>query len=205
MVDRPLSDEILAKAAKEGDTRAFEELFERYKKPVLNFIYRLIGNKETAEEVAQEVFMKAYDNLKIYDPDRKFSTWFYTIARNLAKNSLRDRKYFRDVSLEEPVFAEGEEIRLKDVIADSSASPDAIARDEELANEAQKVLDSLPLELKEVVTLVSVQGMTYQEAADILGCSVGNIANRLEEAKALFMKKLGIGHIRGKGSESHGS
>jgi RNA polymerase sigma-70 factor (ECF subfamily) len=149
--------------------------------------------------------MKAYDNLKIYDPDRKFSTWFYTIARNLAKNSLRDRKYFRDVSLEEPVFGEAEEIRLKDVIADPSAAPDRIAENEELANEAQKALDALPLELREVVTLVSVQGLTYQEAADILGCSVGNISNRLDEAKELFMKKLGISKMRGKGSDGHGS
>ncbi|MBN1354401.1 MAG: RNA polymerase sigma factor, partial [Candidatus Omnitrophica bacterium] len=101
------SDEKLASMAKEGQRYAFEELFNRYKKPILNFIYRLIGQRETAEEVTQEVFIKIYNNLDMFIPDRKFTPWLYTIARNLAKNALRDRKYFRDVSLEQAV-SEGE-------------------------------------------------------------------------------------------------
>lgn len=191
MVDRA-SDEILARMAKEGDTKAFEELFARYKRPILNFIYRLIGNKETAEEVAQEVFIKAYKNLDIFDPSRRFSPWLYTIARNLAKNALRDRKYFRDISLEKTISAEDRIIRLKDVIADPKASPDLIAEDKELAETAQKVLDSLPLKYREIITLCSVQGLTYKEAAAILGCSPATVGTRLNKAKILFMKKLGI-------------
>lgn len=192
MPDR-LPDEILVTKAKEGDIHAFEELFNRYKKAILNFIYRLIGNRETAEEVAQEVFLKAYNNLDIFDPERKFSTWLYTIARNLAKNAIRDRRYFRDVSLEESVIGEDEVIKLKDVIADPNARPDLIAQDEELAEEAQKILDSLPLEYKEVITLCSIQGLTYSEAAKIIGCSIASVSVRLNKAKALFMKRLGIG------------
>lgn len=188
-----LPDEILAKMAREGDANAFEHIFERYKKPILNLIYRLIGNRETAEEVAQEAFMKAYNNLHVFDINKKFSTWLYTIARNLAKNSLRDKKYFRDVSLEKEVFEEDEVIRLKDVIADKAATPDKIAQDEELEREAQKVLDSLPLKYKEVIALCSVQGLTYEQAAAILGCSIASISIRMEEAKTLFMKRLGLG------------
>lgn len=190
MVDNP-SDELLAGMAKGGDATAFEKLFHRYKKPILNFIYRLIGNRETAEEVAIEVFMKAYNNLDIFDPERKFSTWIYTIARNLSKNALRDRRYFRDVSLEEPVSAKDEVLRLKDLIADPNASPDVIAQDNELAEEAQKILDSLPAKYKEVIALCSMQGLPYQEAAAILGISVASVSIRLNEAKNLFMKKLG--------------
>lgn len=200
MVDRP-SDELLAKKAKEGDMNAFEELFNRYKKAILNFIYRLIGNKETAEEVAQETFLKAYNNLDIFDPDRKFSTWVYTIARNLAKNAIRDKRYFRDVSLEKAVFEEEEIVRLKDIIADPKAGPDTIAEDEELAAEAQKVLDSMPLKYKEVITLCSIQGLTYKEAAAILGCSIASISMRLDEARIFFIKKLGIGSKGAEGSD----
>ena len=191
MADRP-SDEVLAGAAQGGDNSAFDELFNRYKKPILNFIYRLIGNRETAEEVTQEVLVKVYMNIKVFDPDRKFSTWVYTIARNLAKNSLRDKRYFRDVSLEHVVAEDEETVRLKDVIADPGRSPDVVAQDEELANEAQKVLDSLPLEYREVVTLCSIQGLTYKEAAEVVGCSAAMVMIRLNKAKALFMKRLGI-------------
>ncbi|MDD5135848.1 MAG: sigma-70 family RNA polymerase sigma factor [Candidatus Omnitrophica bacterium] len=190
-MDDKSSDELLARQAKEGDTAAFEELFNRYKKPLLNFIYRFIGNRQTAEEVTIEVFMKAYSNLDIYDPNKKFATWIYTIARNLSKNSLRDRKYFRDASLDESVFDKDESITLKDVIADTSASPDVIAQDEELSEIAQKILDSLPDKYKEVITLCSVQELSYQEAAAILGISVAGVSIRLNEAKKLFMKKLG--------------
>ena len=185
------SDELLAKQAKEGDVAAFEELFNRYKRPLLNFIYRFIGNRQTAEEVTIEVFMKAYNNLDVFDPNKKFATWIYTIARNLSKNSLRDRKYFRDVSLEESVFDKDDSIKLKDVIADINASPDAIAQDEELSRLAQKILDSLPVKYKEVITLCSVQELSYREAAAILGISVAGVSVRLNEAKRLFMKKLG--------------
>ncbi len=190
MIDKS-SDELLARQAKEGDTAAFEELFSRYKKPLLNFIYRLIGNRQTAEEVTIEVFMKVYNNLDIFDPDKKFSTWIYTIARNLSKNSLRDKKYFRDISLEGSVFGKDENIKLKDVIADPGASPEMIAQDEELSLTAQKILDLLPLKYKEVITLCSVQGLSYQEAAAILGISVAGVSVRLNAAKRLFMKKLG--------------
>lgn len=187
-----IPDEALAVRAKEGNISAFEELFNRYKKPILNFIYRMIGNRETSEEVTQEIFIKVYNNLGVFDPKRKFSTWLYTIARNLAKNSIRDRKYFRDISMETPVGGKDEPGRLKDVIADPAATPEMIAEDNELAEEAQRVLESLPLEYKDVITLCSIQGMRLKEAAQIIGCSVASVSIRLNKAKILFMKKLGI-------------
>lgn len=203
MVQEPLSDEVLASRAKDGDTGAFEELFERYKRPIVNFIYRMIGSRETAEEVAIEVFMKVYNNLVIFDANKKFNTWIYTIARNLAKNSLRDRKYFADRSLEEEIPAGEDHLHLKDVIADPGAGPDVVAQDDELAEQAQKVIDGMPLKYKEVVTLCSIQGMPYKDAAAILGCSIASVALRLEEAKSLFMEKLGLDIPGAKGSAHH--
>ena len=186
------SDEALAGMAQKGDTKAFEELFKRYKRPILNFVYRLIGNRETAEEVAQEAFMKAYKNLDIFDVTKRFSPWIYTIARNLAKNALRDKKYFRDVSLD-TILPKGDgNIHLMDVIADSSVMPDEIAENEELAQQAQRVLDSLPFEYKEVITLCSIQGLIYEEAAQIIGCSTATVSVRLNKAKELFIKRLKI-------------
>jgi RNA polymerase sigma-70 factor (ECF subfamily) len=202
MHDRSDRDEVLAALAREGDAGAFEELFNRYRKPIVNFIYRMIGNRETAEEVALEVFMKAYNNLGIFDPKKKFSTWLYTIAKNLARNAIRDRKYFRDISLEEPVAGADEKMRLVDVIADPNAGPDAIIESEELSAEAQRVLDEMPEEYREVVTLCSIQGMAYREAAAIIGCSIATVSIRLEKARAWFMKRLGIDMGRERGGDA---
>ena len=192
MVADKAFNEALAKLAQEGDTKAFEELFERYKSPILNFIYRLIGNRETAEEVTQEVFIRAYKSLGIFDPKRSFSTWLYTIARNLAKNALRDKKYFRHVSLEQQISAEGEDMKLKHVLSDPGPRPDTIAQDEELSRDAQKVLQRLSVECREVITLCSIEQMTYKEASKILGVSEATVMNRLKKAKLIFMKELGI-------------
>jgi len=195
-----LKDEILAAESKEGNIASFEKLFLRYKRPIMNLIYRLIGNRETAEEVAQEVFVSIYKNIGTYDVNKKFAPWLYTIARNLAKNSLRDRRYFRDVSLEAPVLGADECIELKDVIADPGATPDKIAESNEFSEQAQAVLDTMPQEYKEVIALCSIQGLTYQEAAQILKCSAATVSMRLERAKELFMKRLGI-EPGGKGSD----
>lgn len=191
MMEHP-SDEVLAQKALEGDSGAFEELFRRHKKAILNFIFRMIGSRETAEEIAQDVFMKAFKNLFRYDPKRKFLTWLYTIARNQAKNALRDRKYFRDISLEQPIFGEDEGAALKEVIADTGIDPAQAAESAELERDAQKVLDSLPPEYKEVIALCSIQELSYEEASRILGCSIAMVGIRLNKAKELFMKKLGI-------------
>jgi RNA polymerase sigma-70 factor (ECF subfamily) len=191
-MDYASSDETLVQMARKGDRNAFDELFRRYKKAILNFVHRYIGNKETAEEVTQEVFVNVYKNLRIFDPKRKFSVWVYTIARNLAKNALRDKRYFKDVSLEESVAAADETIKLKDMIVDPNPQPDAVAEDEELAKEAQKILKSMPPKLREVVTLCSIQGLTEEEAARILGCSVASVSIRLNRAKEAFIRRLGI-------------
>ena len=154
------SDENLAIKARDGYQAAFEELFHRHKRAILNFIYRMVGNRETAEEVTQDVFIKAYRNLYLFDPGRKFVTWLYTIARNQARNAIRDRRYFRDISLEETVSERDTTVRLKDVIASPAADPASIAESAELETEAQAVLDSLPAAYKEVIILTSIQRLT---------------------------------------------
>ncbi len=187
-----IPDERLIVDAKAGSLEAFERLFDRYKKQILNFVYRLIGNRETAEDVTQEAFIKAYRNLDVFDPQKKFTSWLYTIARNLAKNALRDRKYFRDVSLDADIESDGRSITLKDMIADSSKRPDVIMRDGELQRQVEVVLASLPVEFREIITLCCIQKMPQKEAARIIGCSVPTVSLRLEKAKQSFLKKIGI-------------
>lgn len=186
------SDEVLALKAKEGDTGAFEELFERYKDPILNFVYRLIGNRETAKEVTQDVFLRVYRNLDIFDPGKKFSVWIYMIARNMAKNALRDRKYFRDVSLEQTVSERGKAVKVEDTLADPRSTPDAAVESGELEDRVQGALDSIPLKYKEVVTMHYIMGINIEEMARIMKRSMVTIKWRLRRGRALLMKKMGI-------------
>ena len=88
---RELDDSAVVSAYLDGESRAFDELVERYQTRLLNFIYRTIGDRERAEDLVQEVFVRVYRHLQRFDRSKKFSTWIYTIASNLAKNELRNR------------------------------------------------------------------------------------------------------------------
>ncbi|MFZ2602494.1 MAG: sigma-70 family RNA polymerase sigma factor, partial [Candidatus Omnitrophota bacterium] len=94
---------------KEGDNVSFEALLDKYHRPIINFLYRFVGDKIEAEDLAQEVFLRVYRSAKTYVPEAKFSTWIYVIAKNLALNELRRRKSHRASSLDETVpSGEGE-------------------------------------------------------------------------------------------------
>lgn len=181
------SDKYLVQKAREGDRSAFEELYTRYKKPIYNYIYRLIGNRAVAEELAQETFIKVYTNISSYRPTGKVSSWIYSIAGNLAKNELRSRGYRKAVSLEAKI-SDDEKLKLKDMLANGSFKPDEIAQNRELRERIQKVINMLDVKHKEVLVLCDVQGLSYEEAAEVMDCSVGTVASRLSRARAAFVK-----------------
>jgi len=188
------SDKYLIQKAREGDRPAFEELYNRYKKAIFNYIYRMIGDRAVAEELAQEAFVKAYINVSTYKPTGKVSSWIYAIAGNLAKNELRSRQYRKAISLETKI-SDDEKIRLKDILANGSFKPDDIAQNKELRMKIQKVIDSLAVKHREVLVLCDVQGLSYEDAAEALNCSVGTLASRLSRARQAFIKlfKKGFG------------
>jgi len=181
-----IPDEQLIGDARAGSIEAFEKIFDRYKKQILNYVYRFIGNRETAEDVTQEAFIKAYRNLDLFDPQRKFSSWIYAIARNLAKNALRDKKYFRDISLDTEINEDANKTTLKDLVADSTKRPDILMRDAELQQQVEHVLNSLPVEFREIITLCCIQNMHQRDVAKIIGCSVSTVSLRLEKAKQAY-------------------
>jgi len=187
------SDKILAQKAKQGDRESFEALYQKYKRRIFNYIYRMIGNRATAEDLTQETFVKAYMNLQNYREQNTFSAWLYKIAGNLVKNELRSKVYRAGMSLEQPLKVGEETLKLIDIIVDrTSDSPDLIARSHELRDAIQKVLNSLSLEHRTTLTLCDIQGLSYEEAGEILGLNVGTVASRLSRAREQFNKKLRI-------------
>lgn len=93
-----IADEILIKKYLQGDEKSLEILIQRYLKPIYSFIYRFIGNKQDAEDVTQEVFVKAWRNFKKFDQEKKFKTWIFSIAKNTAIDFLKKRRQFRFLS-----------------------------------------------------------------------------------------------------------
>lgn len=184
------SDDELTEKLKKGDRTAIDALYHKYKRPILNYIYRLIGDFHQAEELAQETFIRVYTNIERYVEKGKFSSWVYTIAGNLAKNFLRDRSYIERVSLDKEISEEEGEITLLDIIADETRRPDEEALKEEKEKLIQKGIDKLKPKHKQVIILCDIQGLPYEEVAKILKCPPATVGSRLSRARENLAKVL---------------
>ncbi len=158
---------------KAGDEHSFALLLHRYRSPLVNFLYRMVRNREQAEDLAQEVFLRVYRARQDYVPSAKFTTWLFRIATNLALNSVRDGRYQRmEVSIDQPVTADAEDggERALDV-ADRRPGIEQHLVDRERAAMIRRAVESLPEKQRAAVLLHKYQELDYAEIARILGCS----------------------------------
>jgi RNA polymerase sigma-70 factor (ECF subfamily) len=165
-----LSDaEIMLRAAK-GDDAAFNYLVDKFRRPIISFMYRTTHNQATAEELAQEVFLRVYRSRESYEASAKFSTWLYRIATNLAVNNARDTKHERaenQISLDEPDEESGSTMD----VADTRISVEQqLLRNERLAA-IRKVVEALPERQRMAVLMHKYQNMDYKEIAGVLKLS----------------------------------
>ncbi len=180
-------DVILMLKFQQGDKLAFGELLDKYKKPVINIIYRLIQDRAEADDLAQEVFIRVYNSEKSYRPTAKFSTWIYAITRNICLNELRKRK--RLVSLDETISTEDGE--LKREFADFHASsPYEEASKQELQELVKEAIESLPINQRMVVILRRYEQLSYEDIAKTMSCSVSAVKSLLNRAKESLKEKL---------------
>jgi RNA polymerase sigma-70 factor, ECF subfamily len=173
----------------EGEKRAFNELVERYQSRLLNFVYRTTGDRERAEDLVQETFIRVYRHIHRFDQSKKFSTWVYTIASNLAKNELRNRSrnplvLFQTIkknwdSDERPLEWE-----------DNTYRPDDLFRKRHLKQLVDSVVEELPLHHRQVFVLREMEGKTYEEIAEITGCNLGTVKSRLNRARNNFAQLI---------------
>ena len=183
-------DADLVRAFLAGDERAFREIVTRYQVRLLNFIYRTIGDRERAEDLVQEVFIRVYRHLARFDQSKKFSTWIYTIASNLAKNELRNRSRNPLVLFQTLTQGWDDEERPLE-FEDPDARPDDQYRQRHLRELIDKFVAELPPHHREVFVLRELEGKSYEEIAEITSCNLGTVKSRLNRARTSFAALIG--------------
>ncbi|HEY0970069.1 MAG TPA: sigma-70 family RNA polymerase sigma factor [Gemmatimonadales bacterium] len=182
---RTLDDTAVVSAFLEGEERAFQELVERYQTRLLNFIYRTIGDREKAEDLVQEVFIRVYRHLHRFDRSKKFSTWIYTIASNLAKNELRNRSR-NPLVLFQTIRKNWQEDDRPLQFEDHTMRPDDLYRKRHLRELVESSVSQLPAHHREVFVLRELEGKSYEEIAEITSTNLGTVKSRLNRARTSF-------------------
>lgn len=175
----PSDEELMIRIKEDDDQRAFQDLVQRYRKPILNFVYRFTGDHEMAEDLSQDVFLRLWMSSKTYLPLSKFTTFLYTIAKNLCLNALtksRNSPYMQ--SLNDVDFEN----------SDSSPEQEAIAK--EIATKVEEAIAKLSPEHRLVFILTQYHGLPYQEVAEIIQCPVGTVASRKNAAIKQLRERL---------------
>jgi RNA polymerase sigma-70 factor, ECF subfamily len=169
---------------KGGDEQSFELLLQRYRTPLVNFLFRMVKNREQAEDLAQEVFIRVYRAREEYVPTAKFTTWLFRIATNLALNSLRDHRHQKlEMSIDAPLTtgAEGGDERPFEV-ADKHLTVEQELVEEERKKMIRRAIEKLPEKQRAAVLLHKYQELDYGEIAKILSCSESALKSLLFRA-----------------------
>lgn len=186
---KDLDDSALVACFLAGERRAFTELAERYHVRLLNFIYRTIGDRDRAEDLVQETFIRVYRHLHRFDQSRKFSTWAYTIAGNLAKNELRNRSR-NPLVLFQTIKKNWDADHRPLEWEDNTYRPDDLFRKRHLKELVEKAVAQLPEHHRVVFVLREMEGKTYEEIAEITGVNLGTVKSRLNRARNNFAQLM---------------
>ena len=192
-----LDDELMQRFQK-GDEDAFNLLVRRHQKPLVNFIARYTGDKDNAEDLAQETFIRMFKAADRYKPGRaQFKTWMYFIAKNLCKNEIRNRgrreRYLVDniISNDNSTDGNDEEIDLiASAPADAAFQPEVALERKELRNTIQKAIAELPDQYRLPLVLRDIQGLSYDEIGNILELRSGTTKSRINRARLMLKDKL---------------
>ena len=187
---RTLDDGEVVSAFLAGEERAFEELVDRYQSRLLNFVYRTIGDRDRAEDLVQEVFIRVYRHIGRFDRSKKFSTWIYTIASNLAKNELRNRSR-NPLVLFQTIRKTWQDEDRPLQFEDPSNRPDDLFRKRHLRELVDQSVGRLPEHHRQVFVLRELEGKSYEEIAEITDCNLGTVKSRLNRARNAFAAIIG--------------
>jgi RNA polymerase sigma-70 factor, ECF subfamily len=180
------TDEELVARSIAGDASSFNELIQRWERPIYALAYRQIGREEDARDVCQETFLRAYRALKGFRGQAKFSSWLYRIALNLCRDWIRRER-------RTPVVQVPEDVDLFDLAASrepSESIEDRVAR-ADLARAVERAMTLLPEEQRTAIILKEYHGLTFQEIADVVGCPLSTVKTRLYQGLTVLRRELG--------------
>lgn len=181
------SDTKLVELVQRGDRAAFNLLVLKYQHKVMKLVMRYVRDQAEAEDITQEAFIKAYRALPAFRGESAFYTWLYRIAINTAKNSLmssRRRLVDYDLDLQDP------EDYTSQVLLKDSDTPERMLLTEEIRQTVQEAMEQLPSDLREAITLRELEGLSYEEIAQVMDCPVGTVRSRIFRAREAIDKKL---------------
>ena len=184
-------DLVAIDRASTGDGDAFEMLVRKHQTRVFSLAYRMLGNRAEAEEMAQEIFLKAFRALKRFERKSRFSTWLYSIATNHCLNQLESRRRRpRLQELNRSARREGNPGPLLDQVADPTAGADQALERADLQRLVQEQLLTLTPEHRSILLLRDIQGLTYEEIGEILSLEPGTVRSRLHRARMELKERL---------------
>ena len=182
-----VTDQILVERVRAGDKSAFDLLVKRYQHKIIGLIGRYVQDQSEALDVAQETFIKAYKALDSFRGESAFYTWLYRIATNTAKNYLVTRNRRppgTDIDIDDVLQAESES-ELRDI-----ETPENNLYRDELFGVMASALEALPEELRVALTLRELEGMSYEDIAEVMGCPIGTVRSRIFRARDAIDKEL---------------
>jgi len=181
-------EKALIERCKRGDLAAFNDLVRKYEKQVYNFAYRLTGNYDDANDVAQDAFLRVFNAIGTFRGDASFSTWLFRITTNVFLDERKRAKAHPHASLDE--YLELEESSVARQIEDPSPTPEAILEESERAQLLQNAIGGLPEYQRAMVTLYHGQQKSYEEIAEIMDLPIGTVKSRLNRARLALKEKL---------------
>ena len=180
----------VVRRARGGDSAAFEQLVDYYKHRIYNYVLRMVGDPDTAEDIAQETFIRAYSSLASFRGASSIQTWLYRIASNLAIDTMRRRKYrHNSFSLDAPLTTLDTEVSRD--IEDEGPGPERQLQTRQVQEKVTEAIAQLSPKLRTVIILYELQGMSYEEIAEIVGAPLGTIKSRLFNAREQLKELLG--------------
>ncbi len=187
----PRTDQEIVALARSGEQVAYRELVRRYERPLFSLLYRMVRDRELAEDLAQETFVKALNAIESYRPEYKFSSWIFKIANNAAIDHLR-RRELDTLSLEGSPHAETPEAIEATAlqIGDRQESPLDEVQARELGGEIEAAIAKLRPEYRSCILLRHVEGRTYEEIAEILGLPLGTVKTYIHRARNELRREL---------------
>ncbi|MBI4519398.1 MAG: sigma-70 family RNA polymerase sigma factor [Gemmatimonadetes bacterium] len=187
-----LDDKELVKLAREGREPAYRELLSRYQRPVFSLVYRMVRDRATAEDLAQETFVRVFNSIDTYDPAYKFSSWIFKIGNNLAIDHLRKRK-LDTLSIEGSPHAttadQQESSRI--TVEAGGENPEQYVVHRELGSHIERAIGDLRPEYRTAITLRHVEGYSYEEIAEVMELPLGTVKTYIHRARSELKERLG--------------